>query len=265
MPSKPVPQDYDRSALRSEVDAKLQRFLASASPDSPPEGGETKRGNSGALRQAISGLAGSATALYSVRGDGALHVGQAAAVCFVGSQGIILLQIFYRIDRNAQVVYEYALCYQRRGQSPVTWTNAKEFYRSNAQRQSEAAPLLQIDMTLARQSAEELLARIQSGRREFRAKGAVLTGDEVEDQIKSLNALDTTFALGVTDARTAPRGSYRAVGVVLEATGLNLRVFRHDPGGWTRATYTLDLNYSRPRGQRRGRRGDIPEYRWLNA
>ena len=265
MPVNPVPQDFDRPTLRREVDEKVQRFLGSAGPATPPEGGETKRNNTKALSQAISGLAKSPEAIYAVRGEGSLEVGEAAAVCYVGSQGVILLKIFYRTERNAQQVYEYALCYQRRGRSPVTWTDAKAFYRSYARRQGAAAPPLEIDMTQARRSAEELLERIRSDQREFKAKGTVLSGDEVEAQLRSLNTLDTVFSLGVADARTAPRGSYRAVGVVLEATGLNLRVFRHDIDGWVRATYKLDLSYSRPQGQRRGRRGDIPEYRWLNA
>ena len=262
MPNNPVPRDFSRSALRGEVDAKVQRFLRGASPTSPPAGGETKRNNTRALKQAIAGLAGSQDAIYAIRGDGELGVGEAAAVCFVGSQEVILLQIFYRIERNAQLVYEYALCYQKHGQSEVTWTDAKAFYRTSARRQSAAAPPLEIDMAQARRSAEELVARIKSNRRDFRVTGAQLRGDEVEAQIKSLN---TVFSLGVTDARTAAPGSYRVVGVVLEGTGLNLRVFRHDADGWVYATYTFDLNYSRPRGQRRGRRGDIPEYRWTNA
>ena len=262
MPNIPVPQDFDRTALRREVDEKVQRFLDGASPASPPEGGEAKRNNGRALKQAISGLAGSREAIYAIRGDGDLQVGEAAAVCFVGSQEVILLRIFYRTDRNVQQVYEYALCYQERGRSPIKWTDARGFYQTFARQQRAEAPPIEIDMKKARQSAEELLARIKTDRRDFKPTGAQLNGDEIESQIRSLNVV---FSLGVADARTAVPGSYRVVGVVLEATGLNLRVFRHDSSGWLYATYTLDVRHSRPNAQRRGRRGDIVEYYWRSA
>lgn len=262
MSDTPVPQDFDRATLRREVNAKVQRFLSGASLTSLPEGGEVKRNNGRALRQAISGLAGSHEAIYSIKGDGNLQVGEAAAVCYVGAQEVILLRIFYRTERNAQAVYEYALCFQGRGRSPVTWKDAKSFYRTYARQQSAEAPPIEIEMPKVREAAEALLSRLQARGRDFRPKGATLEGDEVEAQIKSLNVI---FTLGVADARTAGLGTYRVVGVVLDATGINLRVFRHDPDGWHRATYVLDVSHSKPKAQKRGRRGNIVQYQWRNA
>jgi len=259
VPNIPVPQDFDRTALRREVGEKVQRFLDGASPASPPEGGEAKRNNGRALKQAISGLAGSREAIYAIRGDGDLQVGEAAAVCFVGSQEVILLRIFYRTDRNVQQVYEYALCYQERGRSPIKWTDARGFYQTFARRQRAEAPPIEIDMVKVRSTAEALLARLKAHGRDFKPKGAQLEGAEVESQIRSLNV---AFTLGVDDARTAGLGSYRVICFIGEGSGLSLRIFRHDASGWLYATYVLDVSYSRPNAQNRGRRGDIEEYRW---
>ncbi len=134
-------------------------------PHRPPEGGEAQRNNGRALKQAIFGLARSHEAIYSVREDGDLQVGEAAAVCFVGSQEVILLRIFYRTDRNVQQVYEYALCYQERGRSPIKWTDAKGFYQSYARRQRAEAPPIEIDMDKVRSTAEALLARLPTHER----------------------------------------------------------------------------------------------------
>lgn len=255
----PVPPTFDRITLRREVNAKVQRFLSQAST-SLPEGGEEVQGPFRTVYRAIIGLAGQPGTLYALNTNPRIQIGEAAAVCFLGSQQVILLRIYYRTDQDTWQVHEYAFCEQKRGRTTSqAWTNARNFYRELAKHQSAEAPPIEIDMALVRSSAEALLGRIKAGGHGFRPKGAKLSGTEVEEQIKGLKP---TFTIGVDDARSAPVSSYRAICFVSEATGLNLRVYRYNYDGWLYATYVLDVHYKKPNAQHRGRRGGQVEYTW---
>lgn len=256
----PVPPNFDRTTLRREVNAKVQRFLSQAST-SLPEGGTGVQGPFRTVYRAIIGLAGQPGTLYAINANNPrIQIGEAAAVCFLGSQQVILLRIYYRTGQETWQEYEYAFCEQKRGRTTSrAWTNARDFYRSLAKRQSAEAPPIEIDMALVRSSAEATLERIRRRQHGFRPRGAKLGGSAVEDQIKSLKP---TFAIGVDDARSAPVGSFRAICFVSEATGLNLRVYRHDHDGWLHATYVLDAHYKKPNAQHRGQRGGQVEYTW---
>lgn len=256
----PVPPNFDRITLRREVNAKVQRFLSQAST-SLPEGGKEVQGPFRTVYRAIVGLVGQPGTLYSYNANNPrIQVGEAAAVCFLGSQQVILLRIYYRTGQDTCQEYEYAFCEQKRGRTTSqAWTNARNFYRELSKKQSDEAPPIDIDMALVRSSAEALLGRVKAGGHGFRPRGAKLSGKEVEEQIKSLNS---TFTIGVDDARSAPVGSYRAICFVSEATGLNLRVYRYNYDGWLYATYVLDAHYKKPNAQHRGKRGGQVEYTW---
>lgn len=255
-------EDIDLDTLRREVDAKVQRFTADAL-SSPPAGGERKSNNFRAFQQAISGLAGQPQVLVAINGDGDIEVGELSAVCFVGAQDTILLRIFYRVEQQAWLQYEYALCVQRRGQSPVKWTNAKAFLREYARRNTVRVPE-GIDMGRTRTSAEELLETLRTGGpKKVLFRGAELTATEVEQQIKGLRPL---FVLG-DNAATLRVGSYKAACFLSDGNVLKLRVFRSDPSGWLHATYQLSVEPKRPPAHRRlrGAPGRTIRYNWRSV
>jgi hypothetical protein len=260
MPDTPVPPTFDRITLRREVNAKVQRFLSGAA-SAVPEGGKAVTKPFRAVYRAIIGLAGQPGVLHTYNANNPrMQIGEAAAVCFLGSQQVILLRIYYRTGQETWQEYEYAFCEQKRGRtSSLAWTNARDFYRDLNKQQSAEAPPIEIDMATVRSTAQATLDRIKVGGHGYHPRGAKLTGTEVEDQIKGLKP---TFTIGANDARNAPVGSYRAICFVSEATGLNLRVYRHDREGWLHATYALEVRYKRPNAQHRGRRGGQVEYTW---
>jgi hypothetical protein len=255
-------EDIDLATLRREVDAKIQRFTADAQ-SAPPAGGERKSNNFRALQQSISGLAGQQEVLVAVNGDGGIEVGELSAVCFVGAQDTILLRIFYRVEQRVLLQYEYALCVQRRGQSPVKWTDAKAFLREYARRTTVRVPV-GIDMGRTRSSATELLETLRTGGpKKVLFRGAELTAAEVEHQIKGLRPL---FVLG-DNAATLDVGSYKAACFLSDGSVLKLRVFRSDPSGWLHATYQLSVEPNRPAAHRRlrGAGGTKIRYNWRSA
>lgn len=255
-------EDIDHATLQREVGAKVQRFINEAR-SSLPEGGERKSNNFRALQQSITGLAGQPSALVSINGNGRIRVGEVSAVCFVGAQEVILLRIFYRIEEQALLQYEYALCQQRRGQSSVKWTDAKAFLRDYARRTTVRVPE-GIDMGRTRASAEELLETISTGGpKKVLFKGAELTAAEVEQQIKGLRPV---FVIGA-NAATLGVGSYKAVCFLSDASVLKLRVFRHDSSGWLHATFELTVEPKRPPAHRRlrGAAGKTIRYNWRSV
>ncbi len=260
MPDTPVPSNFDRVTLRREVNAKVQRFLSQVTT-SLPDGGEEVEKPFRTVYRAIIGLAGQPGVLHTFNtSNPRIQIGEAAAVCYLGSQEVILLRVYYRTGQDTWQEYEYAFCEQKRGRTTSqAWTNAREFYRSLAKQQSAQAPPIEIDMAMVRSTAQSTMDRIATGVHGFRPKGKKLTGVEVETQIRGLRP---SFMLGVDDAQDAPVGSYRAICFVSEASGLNLRVYRHDREGWLYATYVLDVHHKRPNAQHRGRRGGKVEYRW---
>ena len=154
----PVPSTFDRTTLRREVNARVQRFLSEVSTALPP-GGEMVEGAFRTVYTAIAGLAGQPGVLYSINANNRrIQIGEAAAVCFLGSQQVILLRIYYRTGQDAWQKYEYAYCEQKRGLGTIrTWTNARAFYRELNAQQSAEAPPIEIDMALVRSSALSLI------------------------------------------------------------------------------------------------------------
>jgi hypothetical protein len=253
----PVPLDTPRNAIVREVEAKFRRFVADAARSQFPEGGEDVTQNYAVMVREIAGLAGRHETICSIKGDGNVPTNDAAAVCYVGAQETILLRIIHRTGKSTWNRYEFAFCTQEHGH-PTRWVNAKEYYKA-----SVAVPdptTSEPDMALVRSSAEALVVNIRQGTRQMRLKGAQLTGDEVQGQIKGLGAA-VKFELGA-DATRLGLGSYKAV-CFTAGSVIKLRVFRRANDGWVHGTFTLDTSKTSagPARRARGATGG-PRYRW---
>lgn len=241
MPVNPVPQDYDRTALRREVNQAIQRFQSGASVTQLVRGGTKKQGSDGNLRSSIGSLARGHEAIYSIRGDGRLRVGETAAVCYVGREQVILLRIFYRTARDGWYQFEYALCFSSGSRSTLVWENSAEVYRSLGRQQAGATdPTL--DMALVRSTAAEVVSDLAEGVREFRPRSAQLDTRTIASQIKSLKPV---FGVGVEDIEAAGVGAYAGVCFTSQARGFCLRVYRLNHDGWLYATFALDTRRRR--------------------
>lgn len=262
MPGKvrptPVSLDTPRDQIVREVQGKLRRFLADAAQSSFPEGGENVTQQYSMMAREIAGLAGRHEAICSIKGNGNVSVNDAAAICYVGAQETILLRIIHRTGGSTWVRYEFAFCTQERGRVKTRWVDAKEYYKAQPA-EAEAPTSSEPDPALMRSSAEELLKALASGQRQLRAKGAQLTGDEVEHQIKGLGRA-VQFQIG-NNATTLPVGAHKAV-CFTAGQAIKLRVFRRSTDGWLHGTFTLDITTTA--GAQRRARGATggPRYRW---
>jgi hypothetical protein len=262
MPGKvrptPVSLDTPRDQIVREVREKLQRFLADAARSSV-KGGENVTQQYPMMTREIAGLAGRHEAIFSIKGDGNVSVNDAAAICYIGAQETILLRIIHRTGRDTWVRYEFAFCTQERGRVKTRWVDAKEYYKAQPAEAATDPTSSEPDPALMQSSAEELLKVLASGQRQFRARGAQLTGEEVEHQIKGLGRA-VRFQIG-NNAVNLPVGAYKAV-CFTAGQAIKLRVFRRSTDGWLHGTFTLDITTAANAQRRaRGATGG-PRYRW---